>query len=145
MKLVILESPFAGDVERNIKYARAAVRDSLLRGEAPIASHLLYTQDGVLNDDIPEERQHGIDAGLAWREVSHGTVVYTDFGFSRGMEYGMARARESGKTVELRTLPPEVLAELFPEVMANLARISLERKAQPLFPSSQELSNDPSS
>jgi hypothetical protein len=65
MRRVILESPFAGDVERNVRYARACVRDSLLRGEAPIASHLLYTQPGVLNDDIEAERQHGIDAGLA--------------------------------------------------------------------------------
>ena len=52
MKLVILESPFAGDVKRNTAYARAALRDSLLRGEAPIASHLLYTQDGVLDDAL---------------------------------------------------------------------------------------------
>lgn len=58
MKLVIIESPFAGNVRENILYARMAVRDSLLRGEAPIASHLLYTQEGILNDDIKEERQH---------------------------------------------------------------------------------------
>jgi hypothetical protein len=41
MRWVILESPYAGDVEANVAYARAAVRDSLMRGEAPIASHLL--------------------------------------------------------------------------------------------------------
>ena len=67
---VILESPFAGDIERNIQYARMAVRDSLSRGEAPIASHLLYTQEGILKDEIPEERQWGIDAGLAWKSVA---------------------------------------------------------------------------
>ena len=43
---MILESPYAGRVEENVAYARAAVRDSLLRGEAPIASHLLYTSRG---------------------------------------------------------------------------------------------------
>lgn len=104
MKLVILESPFAGDVEKNVAYARACVRDSLLRGEAPIASHLLYTQPGVLNDDIPAERQHGIDAGLAWRAVADGSVVYTDLGISRGMEYGIAAAKAAGKTVEFREI-----------------------------------------
>jgi len=70
MKRVILESPYAGDtaedVERNLTYAREALRDSLLRGEAPIASHLLYTQKGVLDDRIREERALGIAAGLAW-------------------------------------------------------------------------------
>jgi hypothetical protein len=104
MKLVILESPFAGDVQANIEYARAAVRDSLSRGEAPIASHLLYTQSGILDDDILVERQWGIDAGLAWRVVSSGTVVYTDRGVSRGMEYGIAAAREAGRDVEFRSI-----------------------------------------
>lgn len=105
MRLVIVESPFAGDVEENIKYARAAVRDCLMRGEAPIASHLLYTQEGILNDDIPEERKYGIDAGLAWGRVADATVVYTDRGISKGMEYGIARAKSEGRPVEYRTLP----------------------------------------
>lgn len=105
MKLVIIESPYAGEhYETNIDYARAAVRDSLMRGEAPIASHLLYTQEGILDDNIPEERQHGIDAGLAWRDVADGTVAYIDLGVSKGMEYGIKRATESGKLVELRKL-----------------------------------------
>ncbi|MBU2047373.1 MAG: hypothetical protein KKH61_00090 [Gammaproteobacteria bacterium] len=104
MKLVILESPFAGDVEANIEYARACVRDSLLRGEAPITSHLLYTQPGVLNDDVPEERAQGIDAGLAWRAVAHASVVYTDRGISKGMEYGIAAAQAAGVPIEYRAL-----------------------------------------
>lgn len=104
-QLVILESPFAGDVEGNIHYARMAVRDSLLRGEAPIASHLLYTQEGILNDDIPEERQHGIEAGLAWGKVAEKTVVYIDKGISRGMEYGIQRAIQEGRELVFRSLP----------------------------------------
>lgn len=104
MRLVIIESPYAGDVDQNVRYARACVRDSLLRGEAPIASHLLYTQEGVLDDNIPRERQHGIDAGLAWRAVAEASVVYTDKGISRGMEYGIAAAKEAGIPVEYRKI-----------------------------------------
>lgn len=103
--LVIVESPFAGNVEENIHYARMAVRDSLLRGEAPIASHLLYTQEGILDDNIPEERQHGIDAGLAWGKVADKTVVYIDKGISRGMGYGIERAIQEGRKIEFRSLP----------------------------------------
>lgn len=103
MRLVILESPFAGDVEANIAYARACVRDSLQRGEAPIASHLLYTQPGILDDDIPAERQQGIDAGLAWRAVAQASVVYVDRGISAGMRYGIAAARVAGVPVEFRS------------------------------------------
>lgn len=107
MKLVILESPYAGDIDArtlNVEYARRALRDSLLRGEAPIASHLLYTQPGVLRDEVPEERHHGITAGLAWRKVAEASVVYTDLGVSPGMEYGIAAAREAGIPVEYRTI-----------------------------------------
>jgi hypothetical protein len=104
MRLVIVESPYAGDVEANVEYARACVRDALLRGEAPIASHLLYTQPGILNDDIPNERQHGIDAGLAWRRAADASVVYTDRGISKGMEYGIAASRDAGLEIEYRKL-----------------------------------------
>lgn len=105
MRLVILESPYAGDIEANVTYARACVRDSLSRGEAPIASHLLYTQPGVLRDEVAEERQWGIDAGLAWSGKAEATVVYTDRGISRGMEYGIANATAAGRAIEYRTLP----------------------------------------
>jgi hypothetical protein len=104
MKLVILESPFAGDVEQNIDYARLCVRDSLSRGEAPIASHLLYTQPTILDDDDPEERQWGIDAGLAWKSVADYSVVYTDRGNTKGMEYGIAAAKAAGLEIKLRVL-----------------------------------------
>lgn len=104
MKLVILESPYAGDIEENVAYARECVRDSLSRGEAPIASHLLYTQPGILDDNIPEERQRGIDAGLAWKAVAQKTVVYSDRGVTKGMKYGIAAAVEAGIPVEHRLI-----------------------------------------
>ena len=63
MRLVILESPYAGDIERNVAYARECIRDCLLRGESPIASHLLFTQPGILRDDVPAERELSIAAG----------------------------------------------------------------------------------
>lgn len=104
MRLVIVESPFAGDVDANVAYARAAMADCLARGEAPYASHLLYTQPGVLDDDIPEQRALGIDAGLAWGEMADATVVYTDLGISSGMDQGIARAEAAGRPVEFRSI-----------------------------------------
>lgn len=59
MDLVIIEPSYAGDIKKNEEYSRACVRDSLERGESPIASHLLYTQEGILHDDDQEER-HGM-------------------------------------------------------------------------------------
>lgn len=108
MRLVIIESPYAGDVEANVEYARRCVRDSLLRGEAPIASHLLYTQPGILDDSVPAERLHGISAGLAWRRVADASVVYTDRGVSHGMRLGIAEAEAAGLPVEYRSINAEV-------------------------------------
>lgn len=104
MRLVIIESPYAGDVAANIEYARRCVRDSLSRGEAPICSHLLYTQPGILDDAIPAERQWGIDAGLAWHAAKVTTVVYVDRGLSCGMQYGIVQAQNAGNPVEYRKL-----------------------------------------
>jgi hypothetical protein len=109
MRRVVLESPYAGNfIKRwfNRRYARRCVRDALSRGEAPIASHLLYTQRGILRDSDPVERQWGIEAGLAWRDVADATVVYIDRGISPGMVYGITRARTAGLTVEVRSLRP---------------------------------------
>ena len=105
MKLVIIESPYSGDIKRNIAYAKAAVRDSLGRGEAPYASHLFFTQTDILEDDVPSERQLGIDCGLAWSSKADLTAVYADLGISRGMAQGIARAVAEGRPLERRTVP----------------------------------------
>ena len=104
MILVLLESPYAGDIEENLMYARKCMHDCFKRGEAPYASHLLYTQEGVLNDNIPEERMLGIDAGLLWGEKADKTVVYTDLGISSGMEYGIQNAIKVGRRIEYRKI-----------------------------------------
>lgn len=102
MRLVIVESPYAGDVARNEAYARAAMRDCLERGEAPMVSHLLYTQ--VLDDDEPAEREQGIAAGLAWGACAWASVIYVDLGISAGMREGIERAKHEGRTIEYRCL-----------------------------------------
>lgn len=104
MRRVLVESPYAGEVSSNEAYARAAVKDCLRRGEAPFASHLLYTQSGVLDDNEPAERELGIRAGLIWGEAAQATVVYTDLGMSQGMAEGINRAISDGRPVEYRSL-----------------------------------------
>lgn len=103
MKLIILESPYAGDVEKNIEYARLCMKDALVNhNEAPILSHLLYTQ--CLDDTVPEERSLGIEAGLAFRAAVETTVVYIDLGISRGMQYGIDDAIINNRPVEYRSI-----------------------------------------
>ena len=109
MRKVIIESPFMKNDTRSraqhIDYAKKAVRDSVLRGEAPIASHLLLTREGILNDDVPEERKMGIEAGLAWMEVADASVFYTDCGWSSGMLAALERCKaRDGYVYEMRSI-----------------------------------------
>ncbi len=107
MKRVIIESPYAGDVERNLRYLRACMADCLARYEAPFASHGLYTQPGVLDDTIQDERDLGIKAGFAWREVAHLTAVYADLGITKGMQAGIHDATTRNRPLEFRRLGGE--------------------------------------
>jgi len=110
-RLVVVESPFAGlddaATDRNIRFARACLRECFERGEVPFASHLLYTQPGILDDKVPEERKLGIEAGFLWGSIADATVVYTNYGISPGMQAGIDIARKIGRVVEERTLPSD--------------------------------------
>lgn len=104
MRLVVLESPYAGEVERNIAYAKRCVHDCLIRGEAAIASHLLYTQPGILDDTDLRERALGMEAGHVWIRRADAVVVYVDYGVSTGMSRGIDRAMNAGVPVERRSI-----------------------------------------
>lgn len=108
MKLTIIESPYAPNesytVEHHIEYAQKCMHDSLLRGEAPYASHLLYTQPNVLDDTIKDERALGIQAGFEWRKCAELTVFYCDLGMSKGMLLGMEDCKAKGLPYEVRRI-----------------------------------------
>jgi hypothetical protein len=103
---VIVESPFAGDVELHRRYVAACIRDSLERGEAPFASHAIYAQVGVLDDDDAAQRARGIAAGFAWRDVANATAVYFDLGVSKGMTAGIRHSKRNNVPLEYRSLIP---------------------------------------
>jgi len=104
MRLVVIESPYSGDVEKHVNYLRLCMHDCFMRGEAPFASHGLYTQPGVLRDDVPEERALGIQAGFWWGKHASAVVVYEDYGISPGMAIGIEKGNLEGKIVEYRRL-----------------------------------------
>ena len=105
MKRVVIESPFAGDVEGNRAYLHQCCIDSLRRGESPYASHGFFVY--FLDDLKPDERQLGIDAGLAWGDVADVVAVYTDRGISGGMEYAIEKHKKDGRTIEYRSIEGE--------------------------------------
>ena len=90
---VMVESPFAGDVLLNVKYAQLCMIDSLNRCEAPALTHLLYTQ--VLEDDSPVQREIGMECHSTWIEKVDIVAIYMDLGLTRGMRQAIEKA--SGK------------------------------------------------
>ena len=61
-ELVYICSPLRGDVLENQQRARGFCKLALQARYIPIAPHIYFTQ--FLNDDSPEERAQGIEAGL---------------------------------------------------------------------------------
>lgn len=104
---VIVESRYQGNVEKHIRYMRACMRDCLLRGEAPYASHGLYTQPGVLRDEIPGERSLGLLAGEAFHNLIPNRAVYVDVGWSEQVERQYRRAKDEKLNVDVRKLGPD--------------------------------------
>lgn len=111
MALVVIESPFAGRgwwlfnfIRRwiNVLYARRCMADAFARFEVPFASHLLYTQRGVLDDNKPRER--GIDGGFEWAYHGDARVFYLDRGFSYGMRLAERHAYMVGQKIIYRSL-----------------------------------------
>jgi hypothetical protein len=100
--LIIIESPFAGDLLKNYRYWRACMLDSINKGEAPFSSHFFYTQ--VLEDATPEERIIGIDLGFQWMHKADKVAFYTDLGVSKGMQESMTRCRTLNIPYEERTV-----------------------------------------
>jgi hypothetical protein len=119
-KLVVIESPYSGEIENNIEYLLECMHDSYYtRREAPYASHLLYTrlpkseyhnQTAVHGGHVADAstsrhgRDHGIACGLVWGQHADIIAVYTDRGITEGMIAGIRAAESRGAAIEYRTL-----------------------------------------
>lgn len=108
LELVVLETRYVSeDIATMIKYRKftlACIRDCLKRGEAPYASHMLFTETNALGEFSPDERAIGMHSGFLWGSNAVKTVVYTDLGLGLGMQQGIKSAQEVGRSVEYREL-----------------------------------------
>ena len=88
--IVYICSPYAGEIEKNVKAAQEYSRFAVEKGYIPIAPHLLFPQ--FLNDANPKERQLGLFFGNAL--MSKCSEVWA-FGnrISAGMEAEINRAK----------------------------------------------------
>jgi len=103
-RFVYILSPWRADdsIDQSINkvYALCCLKDSIDRGETPIAVHLLYPQ--VLDEE--SDRGTGISLGFNWIARVDYCVVYTNRGVSEGMNSEIEKAKEMGVIVEYRHL-----------------------------------------
>lgn len=102
MKIVIIESPWSGGTPFHASYLRSCIKDSIMRGEVPIASHKLYGD--VLNDHDPAQRKIGIELGYEFWPFATRIIFYLDHGMSPGMKQAKARAEKLKIPTEDRKL-----------------------------------------
>lgn len=88
--IVFICSPYAGEVEENIRAARRYSRFAVDKGYIPIAPHLLFPQ--FLNDAAPNERQLGLFFGDALMSKCSEVWVFGSR-ISAGMETEIKRAK----------------------------------------------------
>lgn len=91
MQRVVIESPFAGNVDSNVALAKAACLHALQKGYSPYASHLFFPQ--MLDDLAPAQRELGIKAGFEWSNTA-GIVWFCCY-LGEKMSPGMVRAFDS--------------------------------------------------
>lgn len=92
-KFIYICSPVKGDAKRNIEKARAYCKRVLDLGLIPIAPHVMF--DGMLHDDIPEERAKALDIGLQLVRMCEELWIFGDH-ISSGMEAEIFLAKGIG-------------------------------------------------
>ena len=99
-KLVYIASPYAGDVEGNVTFAKAACRYAAAKGYTPVAVHLMYPQ--FLDDRVPKEREAGLKMGRRVLAVCE-EIWLCGERMSAGMKAEEAEAKRLG--IPIRKVP----------------------------------------
>ena len=89
-ELLYVCSPYRGDTKRNKAYARELTRLALNNNFCPVTVHLYLTE--ATDDNIPEERQMGMDAGIEILDSCKYILIGGRYGISEGMSR-LIRAR----------------------------------------------------
>lgn len=105
--LIYVCSPFAGDIEYNIRRARGYCRFVVSKGDIPFAPHLFFPQ--FMDDDDREQRELGLSFGLVL--LSKCSAMWV---FGNKVTDGMAREI---KKVKKRGIPIRYFTDKCEEVL----------------------------
>ena len=91
-KLVYIASPYAGNVKRNLAFAKAAGLLAVQEGCTPIITHLMYP--AILDDNDPEERALGMLMDMSLVVLCDELWCFDANGISKGMKEEIACAEQ---------------------------------------------------
>lgn len=94
--IVFICSPYAGDIENNVKAAQKYCRFAVAMGYIPFAPHLLFPQ--FLNDTDPKERDLGLFFGIALMSKCAELWVFGEM-VSAGMAKEIEKAEKRGMPI----------------------------------------------
>lgn len=105
-------SPYKGDIETNTEAAKKYCRYINKRGSIPLCPHIYFTQ--FLNDDVPEERNAGMEHALLWLGACDKMYVFLDNNrtVSEGMQKEIEYANNKHTPIRFITLD-EVNKEIY--------------------------------
>jgi len=138
MSVIFLESPYSGDIDRNIRYlALCGFDSSLLHGECPYASHGWMTQHPRAKNYFVSDYDHkwdvltrdeAIKRSQLMRHKLDMTVFYTDLGWSRGMLAAKEYCQENKLPYVERTLDVTQLAEKCPFCTVDFCNAIIQKQ-----------------
>lgn len=99
---VYICSPYRGNTKKNIAAAVEYCRYAIDKGVIPIAPHIYFSQ--FLNDDIPEQREFGLQIGLDAMSECSEVWVFGDY-ISEGMKQEIEAATAAGQKVVFKHIP----------------------------------------
>ena len=137
-QVVMIESPYSGDIDRNIRYLQIAWTDSMvLYGECAYASHGYMTQHPRARNYFVSDydgkwdtltREGAIERSHLMRHKCDKTVFYTDRGWSTGMNFALAYCKKHGIPYEERTVDTKQLAAKVPFMSEEFCRALITDK-----------------
>jgi ABC-type uncharacterized transport system ATPase subunit len=105
IKLVVLESPYSGDVKGNVRYAQKCMNILRAEGHAVFVPHLLWTQHELCPEHFVSDYDEkytviGRDAAIECikrvRQEADLVVFFVDRGWSSGMKAGLQHCKDKG-------------------------------------------------
>lgn len=125
-EITVVLSPEGGETpeekEANLKYARATVYDSVMRGEAPVAPRLLYSEECGVDLTDKDDIRIAQEAQQTFMDVGQ-TVVYVDRGIDKKTLRLIYECRNQGNKLSLRGIRRMSTDIILEQLVTSLHRI----------------------